>query len=393
MIMDKKVSKNFNDRIKKGWGNRTDMKTAEEEKNEKNEEVKGLRVSGDVKISLINANKQIKESASIYSLNSPSGLTNRIINPLQKLDFLEQTSKTKYYPSNFSVLEGQKQKSKFKSQTPSIELKIPIQEETKLKNPYQIPEENPKNFASKSDYEEFALSLILDVQNTLITKYHLSEIWLPIEEKYSQGPRCNIFISANWSTSYNKKLILIQGAGKVRAGIWSRSVCINESLYTGSMLPFIEAGLEEQYDIMILNPNFIKDPETKNPIPLNSSRTEHGEYVWEKFINNTFGELYLVAHSCGGYSVQNWANTYWQEFKIRVKKIAFIDAVSTVEDLDREKCVFVKKVARHWKASEKPGNEKLNSYNEVCEYSAGHNKHEYTSSYAFPYIFPFFQSL
>ncbi|OMJ75248.1 hypothetical protein SteCoe_25645 [Stentor coeruleus] len=396
--MDKKTSKNFNDRIRKGQDNKIHMKVVEEDKKVRKEESKGLRGSGEAIKGRTNANMQIKNSVNIPKHIPTRNLTGKIISSSQEPDFPEPVRKI-YQPSNFAIFVNQKQKSaKPKSQNPITDPKTLYQEETKSIKPNQATKENPKNpknpkkLVSQSVYEELALSLILDIQTTLTSKYKLSEIWLPTEEKYSQGPRCNIFISPNWSTSSNKKLILIQGAGQVRAGIWSRSVCINESLETGSMLPFIEKGLEEQYDILILNPNFTKDPATKTLIPLNSSRSEHGEYVWEKFISTTIGGLYLVAHSCGGHSVQHWVNGHWQEFKTRVKKIAYTDAVITSEKLSREKCIFMKKIARHWRASKKPGNEKLNSCNDIDEYSAGHNKHEYTSGYAFPYIFPFFQS-
>ena len=34
----------------------------------------------------------------------------------------------------------------------------------------------------------------------------------------------------------NVCLVLIQGTGAVRAGIWARSVCINENFYLGSQI-------------------------------------------------------------------------------------------------------------------------------------------------------------
>ena len=40
------------------------------------------------------------------------------------------------------------------------------------------------------------------------------------------------------SSNHDKAgIVLIQGTGPVRAGIWARSVCVNESIYMGSMLP------------------------------------------------------------------------------------------------------------------------------------------------------------
>ena len=46
------------------------------------------------------------------------------------------------------------------------------------------------------------------------------------------------FRQENWANNYNKTgLILIQGTGQVRAGIWASSVCIQENFLVGSMLP------------------------------------------------------------------------------------------------------------------------------------------------------------
>ena len=46
------------------------------------------------------------------------------------------------------------------------------------------------------------------------------------------------FREENWANNYNKSaLILIQGTGNVRAGIWARSVCIQDDFFVGSMLP------------------------------------------------------------------------------------------------------------------------------------------------------------
>jgi len=46
------------------------------------------------------------------------------------------------------------------------------------------------------------------------------------------------FRKENWINNKNKTaLILIQGTGQVRAGIWARSVCINDNFLLGSMLP------------------------------------------------------------------------------------------------------------------------------------------------------------
>ena len=68
------------------------------------------------------------------------------------------------------------------------------------------------------------------------TKYAMREVW--IGEK--GGPKCNIFISDDFYTNTGRCLVLIQGTGAVRAGFWARSVCINNGLTLGSILPMLE---------------------------------------------------------------------------------------------------------------------------------------------------------
>jgi hypothetical protein len=48
--------------------------------------------------------------------------------------------------------------------------------------------------------------------------------------------QCPIFISEDWGKK-KKGLVLIQGTGDVRAGIWARSVCMNDTLTLGSVIP------------------------------------------------------------------------------------------------------------------------------------------------------------
>jgi len=57
-----------------------------------------------------------------------------------------------------------------------------------------------------------------------------------------------------------KALVLIQGTGAVRAGIWARSVCINENLEKGSMLPFIDLCRKLDIPVLVMNPNYNRDP-------------------------------------------------------------------------------------------------------------------------------------
>ena len=64
-----------------------------------------------------------------------------------------------------------------------------------------------------------------------------------------------------------RALVLIQGTGAVRAGIWARSVCINDDFETGSMLPFLNIAKKLNIPVLVMNPNFNYDPVSRKNIP------------------------------------------------------------------------------------------------------------------------------
>lgn len=132
----------------------------------------------------------------------------------------------------------------------------------------------------------------------MVEKHNLNEVWMPenehVEERYHQMPKCNIFMSPEFNRpdqmenrQRRRACVLIQGTGAVRAGIWSRSACINEDLELGSMLPLIGRCHELGVPILVMNPNFARDPETGVGIPHSSGMGEHALYVWNKYVLNS----------------------------------------------------------------------------------------------------------
>ena len=75
------------------------------------------------------------------------------------------------------------------------------------------------------------------------------------------------FIQGHAGSLQDSALILIQGTGAVRAGIWARSVCLNENLELGSMLPLIDAAQKQNMPVLVMNPNLSRDPITNKSIP------------------------------------------------------------------------------------------------------------------------------
>ena len=128
-----------------------------------------------------------------------------------------------------------------------------------------------------------------------------------IEEEYHELPKCNIFMSPEFyqpNPELNKgcrALVLIQGTGHVRAGMWARSVCINNDFEAGSMLPFLRIAKKLGIPVLVMNPNYNRDPQTEVIIPNNHTMTDHAEWVWRHYVEKSgFDKISIVAHSAGG---------------------------------------------------------------------------------------------
>ncbi|KAJ3440731.1 hypothetical protein M0812_14402 [Anaeramoeba flamelloides] len=114
-------------------------------------------------------------------------------------------------------------------------------------------------FEGQEHYDKLG-DLVLDtIQELMVTKYGLQELWLPLEKneemkKINGVGQVNIFATPNWKNC-KKLLLLICGSGAVRAGQWARSLCINNSLYDGTVFKYLEQAKENDYGVIVLNPN------------------------------------------------------------------------------------------------------------------------------------------
>jgi hypothetical protein len=225
----------------------------------------------------------------------------------------------------------------------------------------------------------------------MVQEFGMREIWVPEGEEN----QVNIFVSRDWEDNTNKGMIIIQGAGQVRAGVWSRSVCINESLSMGSMLPYISKAQDQGYSLLILNPNFNHNPVSNKKIPKNSDMLNHSSYIWEQFIPKSPAKtLVILAHSCGGICTVHLLKNHSEEFLSRIKCVAFTDSVhGTVQGLRKPARGYLSSKVLNFAASREPLNYRLNLNNGCLNVSAGHNKHEYTSGSAFPAVFDYFQEM
>ena len=229
-------------------------------------------------------------------------------------------------------------------------------------------------------------------------RFGLHEIWIPEKQTdYPQEyPQCNIFMTSEFrqdpATNKGKTaLVLIQGTGAVRAGIWARSASINENFELGTMLPQLDWAVNHnKMAAIVLNPNCHSDPRTGEAVECTYSMQKHTCFVWDTYIKDAgFKNLLVIAHSAGGSCVMSLIDQFPDSFFGLVKQIAFTDTGSVCKDYIPE-MFHDEMLARavHYVASDLPlGTELTSNRNLACAHlSAGHQKHEYTTGTSWPLI-------
>lgn len=74
-----------------------------------------------------------------------------------------------------------------------------------------------------------------------------------LTECQDPSARLPVYCSTGWRRC--DTLVIIVPGTRTQPGIWSRSLCIDEGLQMGSMLPYVKETLSHKYGIVISNPN------------------------------------------------------------------------------------------------------------------------------------------
>ena len=187
---------------------------------------------------------------------------------------------------------------------------------------------------NKQEYDLVGMYVQKYVENLIINKFDLDILYVPnkennnFEKRDEEIAQCKILTTKDFKTN-PKCLILIQGTGVVRLGQWARSVCINENLNLGTMIPYVDKAIKNNYSVIIMNPNERKDFKTEKIIEEFKTMEKHSVYVYNNIIKNNKNiiEIYIVAHSMGGEcTVEILLNNKEDLMNKRIKKIAFTDS-------------------------------------------------------------------
>lgn len=207
----------------------------------------------------------------------------------------------------------------------------------------QTPYHHQYNEDDKS-YNEICDAMTEDLYNLLIRICKMHKIYLPPPSQLRSAAATTtkqsssfVFCTKKKLENTKKLLILIHGSdGKVRAGQWSRKLITQESLQSGSMIPYIKKAQKEGFDIIVTNTNYnYENPEA------------HIQTVWENLIVPAYKNIEtfaIIAHSYGGSVTLKLAKDHSKHFMDKCFGICFIDCVLDVTEISKAMLTRLKKV-------------------------------------------------
>ena len=204
------------------------------------------------------------------------------------------------------------------------------------------------------------------------------------------NPKSFIFCSEDHKTS-KKLLVLIHGSGVVRAGQWARRLIINNDLDKGTMLPFIAHAKETGWGVVVMNTNMNTDDKTGKDIKGSETPEEHANTVWNDVVANSDAKnIVIIAHSYGGVVTMNLARTFPADFMTRVRGVFMTDSVHFKLTKDKKVNKKLEEIGKNYVSSDQEVGtpvEKMFGAKDIPRFSAGHEKHEWTSWSAMKEIF------
>ena len=170
------------------------------------------------------------------------------------------------------------------------------------------------------------------------TQLHFMEHWIPSPD--TPG-KCCIYLTEN-ITSCSKLLVVLQNHVGSQPGIWSRSLCLDNGLNAGSMLPTLHKAASKGFGVAVLNPNAnsYKDEDGRKYSVLTSSNpTEHVLTCWDDIIYplTSAEHIYLLGYGNGGTLAKDILLRQMAKDNVelnRIKGIATIETSKLLEDDD-----------------------------------------------------------
>eukprot|EP01106_Pelomyxa_sp_JSP_P016494 TRINITY_DN6177_c0_g1_i1.p1 TRINITY_DN6177_c0_g1~~TRINITY_DN6177_c0_g1_i1.p1 ORF type:complete len:411 (+),score=77.75 TRINITY_DN6177_c0_g1_i1:610-1842(+) len=191
---------------------------------------------------------------------------------------------------------------------------------------------------------------VLQVIQSKLLDMHLEQAVIPLDVNPGE-PTVKVFFTPDYA-KYDRLLLLIANPeDRIGPGQWARSVCINEGINQGSVLPYVARAKQMGIAVMVLNPI--------EKVKGNQTPEEHIMYMWEHFIARTsLNQIAAVANKKGGDALFSFIKSYPDTLD-RFVSLAFVDSEF---DLTTSAMGFRKRVAaksRKWFHSRQPQGQPL----------------------------------
>ena len=191
----------------------------------------------------------------------------------------------------------------------------------------------PFRFSTQAHYEKLAKAVAGYVQALLVASHGM-------QRRFVHG--VDVFCTPD-SDTCDVLLVLLCGAGAVAAGQWARRLCINESLTTGTVVPYLQWAVSRGFGCCVLNPNHRR-----------ASSEEHTVDAWKALVEPSRADhVLLVAHSFGGVCVAGLLSQQLPSVTQRLRGVALTDSVHgrSIERLQAAERQFFSQRCCNWVTS------------------------------------------
>lgn len=274
----------------------------------------------------------------------------------------------------------------------------------------------PFQFVGERHYECLGDFVVAEVQKEM--EERLGMVRYAMSESCAEEGSLDVFVSREvleGGAPPRSLLVIVQGSGRVRPGVWARGPCVNESLHIGSMLPTIQRAHHAGMAVLVCNPNqrcaelaataackraglgweYFISPEPPveydagSDVVASESAESHVVDVWDRLVApwlsaQPAGQVAIIAHSAGGMAVMTLVRERGEALRQVLRCVAFTDAAHDVteERYGAEWSEFFKASSRDWVSSPDPLDQHIafTAFDDVVpRVSAGTPQHERTS--------------
>lgn len=195
----------------------------------------------------------------------------------------------------------------------------------------QLGKDSGFQYVDQEHYDKTADAVLACVEVLLQTEGKLKPLYCPLGTSASTG--CPIYVSDAFERA-SKILLIVQGSGRVRVGVWGCSLCINKDLDFGTMLPYIRQAEANGYGLVILNPNM--NMVNGVPVPGSEFPDRHIAYVWKEILMkrcNSAAPVHILAHSNGGRATLDFLRKTGDAPLERIHKVVFTDSYHGIDQV------------------------------------------------------------